>query len=350
MPTRSKAATTVSETSELAGQKPSFTALPNWLLGKASALEIAVLWVLQSHYPEIRPSITRLAACANLSRRTVFNVLADLERKGWLVRVHREFESGKKAPNLYRLTIWDGEPKAAGDGAGDALVQEVHQGDGAPRARRMVQEMHHDGAPRAHEVDQVEEEQLEEQDSPSIPLAATAPAAPEHREPSPPIDQQADPAPKPSRKALKVTPADVPADLAPVADLFATWWNHHKGGQRTQRALTGQLGQLTKILADPRGGIEAVRSQLQKAITAAELGRRWAGITFDNWLEYGRPAALQVGNGSAGGYRTARERNEEKLDEWVEFIYATDPQYANHPRNQSRTTTATIDWEAMPRA
>ena len=337
MPTRSKAATTVSETSELAGQKPTFTALPNWLLGKASALEIAVLWVLQSHYPEIRPSITRLAACANLSRRTVFNVLADLERKGWLVRVHREFESGKKAPNLYRLTIWDGEPKASRDGAGDALVQEVHHLDSAPRARGIVQEMHHDGAGDAPEVDQVEEEQLEVEDSPSIPLTAAKPAAPDERAGA-------------STGKVKLTPADVPADLAPVADLFCTWWNHHKGGKRTQRALAVQLTELGKIQADARGGIEAIRAQLQKAITADEIGRRWAGITFDRWLEYGRPAALQVGNGSGGGYRSTRDRKDAEINDLLAFLAVADPEFAAPGQGGLSTTTQPSDWESLAHA
>lgn len=342
MPSTTRKATTVSETSELAGQKPTFTALPNWLLGKASALEIAVLWVLQSHYPEIRPSITRLATCANLSRRTVFNVLADLERKGWLVRVHREFESGKKAPNLYRLTIWDGEPKGARpvsrDGAGDAPVQEMHHRDSAGDARGIVQEMHGHSAGDAHEVDQEEEEQLEEQPSLSVSPAEPQPAAPDEGAGAP-------------TSKLKLTPADIPADLSPAADLLCTWWNHHKGGKRTQRALKTQLTELAKIAADPRGGIEAIRAQLQKAITSDELGRRWAGITFDRWQEFGCRSSLRFGNGSGTGYRSTRDRKDAEINDLLAFLAVADPEFAAPGQGGSSTTTnQPIDWESLAHA
>lgn len=275
MPTRSKAATTVSERSEFAGQKPSFTALPNWLLGKASALEIAVLWVLQSHYPEIRPSITRLADCANLSRRTVFNVLADLERKGWLVRKHREFESGKKAPNLYRLTIWDGEPKPTGDSAPHALVQEMHHGDSAPRARGIVQEMHHDGAPRAHEVDQIEEEQLEERKPiPPTPLSIATPP------PHPPLQggaagsdpfriQQPDQpltSASPANRQHSTTTTALPPCAEPHRELLTAWWrrrcmNHPTAPRQLDSA------SITAIEAAAAAGV--LEPFLRQAITDA---------------------------------------------------------------------------------
>lgn len=145
-------------------------------------------------------------------------------------------------------------------------------------------------------------------------------------------------------KATTVNPqtADLPESLQCYRQQIADFWAAKRSGSaKTPAAFKLLVSNLLRIQADDPS---AVGQQLDKATQGG-----FRSITHENWLKYDRPA-LQVGNGSGGGYRTARERNEERLDQFVDFVYANDPLYANHPRNQTRTTTETIDWEAMPRA
>jgi hypothetical protein len=93
--------------SEFTGQRPNFTALPNWLRGKTTPQELATLWALQSHFPNIYPSLSLLAAETGMSRRSVVNVLRALEDRGWMVRTRVRNESGGCDRNRYALTIWD---------------------------------------------------------------------------------------------------------------------------------------------------------------------------------------------------------------------------------------------------
>jgi hypothetical protein len=121
--------------SEFTGQRPNFTALPNWLRGKTTPQELATLWALQSHFPNIYPSLNLLAAETGMSRRSVVNVLRTLEDRGWMVRTRVRHESGGCDRNRYALTIWD--PHWAVDAADPRS---------APRAHPLVQEVHHPSA------------------------------------------------------------------------------------------------------------------------------------------------------------------------------------------------------------
>lgn len=109
-------------------------------------------------------------------------------------------------------------------------MQEVHHLDSAPRARGIVQEMHHDGAGDAPEVDQVEEEQLEEQ-TPLTPLSIATPP------PQPPLQggaadgdpfrmQQPDPALASASVANRQqsTTTPLPPCAEPHRELVTTWW------------------------------------------------------------------------------------------------------------------------------
>ncbi len=93
--------------------RPHFTPLPNWLAGQASHLEIAVLWVLQLHYPRIRPSTQRIGDTIGLHRSTVIKVLNDMERKGWVKRLPRASQDGRTLPNSYELRIWPTDEQVA---------------------------------------------------------------------------------------------------------------------------------------------------------------------------------------------------------------------------------------------
>ena len=94
-------------TNEYAGQMPPFTALPNWLRGKTSPLELAVMWCLQSHFPNIHPGLELLHEEAGMAKSTLCSVLIGLERKGWVRRQRAFLENGRSTSTRYRLTIWD---------------------------------------------------------------------------------------------------------------------------------------------------------------------------------------------------------------------------------------------------
>ena len=155
---------------ELIGQRPTFTALPNWLRCKATPLEGWLLWCLQSHYPNIHPSLSLLAAETSMSRRSVCTVLAGMERKGWLVREQSTTESGRKTATRYCLTIWD--PRwAVADSAGGALAQEAHHRARASQGCGVVQEVHGASAGGAHKEDQEKKRNPTALEPPLVPPA-----------------------------------------------------------------------------------------------------------------------------------------------------------------------------------
>ncbi len=252
----------------VSGDRPPFTALPNWLRGVATPMEGWLLWCLQSHYPNIWPSLRLISEESGICRRKVIQVLSDMEAKGWVVKEHRQREDGGVSSTHYHLTIWDQRWWCAEDFR--AFTQLRKQATpGACHAPTPVQGVHGAGAGRAPKEDQ---EKKIKKEPPIPPKPETTPSEPE---------------PKPARTRIKLTEADIPESLQPVAALVVQFWNQAKGGQRTQRALTGQLRELEAIARDRRGGLQAVRQQLQKAITAAEIGSAWRGITHARWLEFG---------------------------------------------------------------
>ena len=90
------------------------------------------------------------------------------------------------------------------------------------------------------------------------------------------------------------TAEDVPAELLPVVrELLAFWAS--KGGKRTGRAWSAQLGQLQRIQDDPTGGTEAVCAQLEAGSEAAVFGKPWQAVTFANWQRYGQKATPATG-------------------------------------------------------
>jgi len=114
MPTNKTAETECIESEALnASPRPHFTPLPNWLAGQATYLEIPVLWVLQLHYPRIRPSTQRIADLIGMHRSTVIKVLNDMERKGWVKRIPRFSSDGRSLPNEYELRIWPTDEQVA---------------------------------------------------------------------------------------------------------------------------------------------------------------------------------------------------------------------------------------------
>jgi hypothetical protein len=86
-------------------QRPPFTALPNWIGGQATALQIAVLFALAYHAPDIHPSHQRIAVVAGMSRRTVQRVLGELEARQWVRAIPRRDSTGAQEAHQYVLNI-----------------------------------------------------------------------------------------------------------------------------------------------------------------------------------------------------------------------------------------------------
>ena len=82
-----------------------FVSLPTALKGRIDPHQLAVLWVLQSYYPNIWPSYSTIAQDAGMCRSKVIHTVEQLCCLGWLQKVSRTDEHGQKT-NAYRVTVW----------------------------------------------------------------------------------------------------------------------------------------------------------------------------------------------------------------------------------------------------
>ena len=82
-----------------------FIALPTALKGKVTPYQLSVLWVLQSYYPNIWPSYTKIAEDAKMSRSKVITTVDELVELNLLQKQFRIDEAGQRT-NCYRVTIW----------------------------------------------------------------------------------------------------------------------------------------------------------------------------------------------------------------------------------------------------
>jgi hypothetical protein len=336
---------------EYIGQRPPHTSLPNWLRGKATPLELATLWALQSHYPNIHPSLSLLAKEACISRRSVCTVLTGMERKGWLVRDQAFDDSGRKTSNRYRLTIWDPRWFSI-DSAADALVQEVHHRTSAGAAPSLVQEVHIPSAGGAHKEDQSKKNNLSKTLEPPLPpsggnasedqgelIAVEAPpsdaalpkASRSGMVPEPPPQTMA--LTKPARKPRFQPSQDlIPAALLPVHPEILGFWAT-KAGARTQLAWDGLIKQLGLIQQDPQGGTEMVRTQLQTGIDRAPI-KPWLSVSYGNWRKFGMQQQATTSN--------RRPTPEENAAAAVAFIQARDARKAAAAAASQQTLLAEV--------
>ena len=330
------------------GESPPAVMIPRWLVGRATPFEVAVILALQSHFPNIWPSLNTLAAETCMSKRGVMQVLAGMEKKGWLKRKQRRKETGSNASTLYQLTIWSWEwqkqaaEKRLGlprDRAQDALGQDMPKGGighEVPKGR----------AHGAHEGIQAKKTKLKTQEPPFVfpPIGESAgQAVATHIQPDPyldpledqdpnPLPEHPDPCPHkethqrpleaavsdenplkasfpdhPQQEALETlleaseentpakgkkprfqpTEADIPAILLPVRLEILGFWKA-KAGKKTSEAWDALLANLHKIWDDPAGGTDVLRQQLEAGIEAKTYGKGWQSITYANWSKYGK--------------------------------------------------------------
>ena len=82
-----------------------FIALPTALKGKVTPNQLAVIWVLQSYYPNIWPSYQTIAKDAMMSTRTVIRTVNQLVELGLLQKQIR-IDENNQMTNCYRVTVW----------------------------------------------------------------------------------------------------------------------------------------------------------------------------------------------------------------------------------------------------
>ena len=82
-----------------------FVSLPTALKGRISPHQLAVLWVLQSYNPNIWPSYSTISKDAGMCRTKVIHTVEQLVSLGWLQKINRVDENGKKT-NAYKVTVW----------------------------------------------------------------------------------------------------------------------------------------------------------------------------------------------------------------------------------------------------
>ena len=282
-----------------------FTCLPNWLFGQATAHELVLLLTQQYHAPNSHPSLATLARESGLSKRTVQNVLNDLEGKGWLVR-KQAFNGKQKAANCYLLAIWSGPIGMAGAAMwpdlplqnADLVRQELPVGM-APAATKQEESNNKNKSnslrpPLPPSGGNAREGQGELIEVEALPVDAAVPNAPAGGivpEPPPPTK------PVKARKARFQPSHDlIPAELLPVHPEILGFWAT-KAGARTQVAWDGLIKQLGLIQQDPQGGTEMVRAQLQTGIDRAPI-KPWLSVSYGNWRKFGLPQGSSPSTGN----------------------------------------------------
>jgi len=134
--------------------------------------------------------------------------------------------------------------------------------------------------------------------NPEDQLEENPPVSPQ-RLPTPPTPATDTPSPASGTKRVKATQSSVPDDLRPLSELICSFFNEHKSGAKTQRAFSGLILQLRKILQDKSGGMQHVKKQLQIAIEKSQMGeKKWSSITYENWERFGKQKtpAWQINN------------------------------------------------------
>ena len=128
-----------------------FVSLPTALKGRIDPHQLAVLWVLQSYYPNIWPSYSTIAQDAGMCRSKVIHTVEQLCSLGWLQKVSRTDEHGQKT-NAYRVTVWHEckvpSPQKASIDAGCISTTSV------PDTPPLVADVNPPGVPHTPEVKQ----------------------------------------------------------------------------------------------------------------------------------------------------------------------------------------------------
>ena len=348
-------------TNEYAGQMPPFTALPNWLRGKTTPLELAVMWCLQSHFPNIHPGLELLHEEAGMAKSTLCSVLIGLERKGWVRRQRAFLENGRSTSTRYRLTIWDThwqvEAEQSAWSVREADSTECPGGGQLKVSGRRtvsVREADSECPGGGQEVDKSKKINSKKVLEPPLPPAAQgehrpeagaarpcrdrdgflvsdpephdeAPAAvqpqpqqrPQPQSPPRPLPEppgpEAVPPVKPQAQKRETgfvpTVEDVPAALLPVQrELLAFWPARNPKAKRTQQAWKGMLTEARKIQDHHQGGTEILRAQLVEGAEARVSGPGWLGLNFNRWQQYGTKAGTPMGGTGRYGKRTTMDR------------------------------------------
>jgi len=189
-----------------------------------------------------------------------------------------------------------------------------------------------DRQPHATEAQPQPTQPVKPWESPQQPPQPETPPKPQPALATVPVDPQ----PKTRKVSFTPTEGDVPAALLPVVCELLEFWAS-KGGKKTERAWTAQLGQLNQIQADPTGGTEATRAQLLAGVQAATFGKAWCAVTYANWQRYGKTRTPISGTGF-----NRRMTQDEHAAEALAFIRERDAKRAAEAARAQETQSTLI--------
>ena len=317
--------------------RTAFALVPIELLEKLGDKKGAIvvycwLWHYAGRDDQAFPSVERLAAECRMKPDGVRACLKSLAAEGWISRVdrpgqttlfHVRSESVNPSPKWGTPPPNGGSPEQGSTPlpqTGDptpppnggpnnkhltkSTYQEVLEPPLPPKGERRAERddthpyrdqdgfmVNPDQQPQATEAQPQPTQPVKPWESPQQPKPETPPE-PQTSLAHVPVD------PQPASRKVSFTPTegDVPAALLPVVSELLEFWAS-KGGKKTERAWTAQLGQLVQIQADPTGGTEAARAQLVAGVQAATFGKAWCAVTYANWQRYGRSRTPISGTG-----------------------------------------------------
>lgn len=90
-----------------------FTGMPNWMRGRFTAQEMALIWCVESYPPTEHPSVRQLARDIGVSVAGVHRIMRTLERDQILLRRPRFDEFGAQLANGYESTIYSKAAEAS---------------------------------------------------------------------------------------------------------------------------------------------------------------------------------------------------------------------------------------------
>lgn len=319
--------------------RPRFAQVPIALLEacadrKGTLFVYAWLWHYAGQDDQAFPSINRLALECRMKAEDVRSSLRWLVENGWISRVDRVGQTA-----LFHVRYEQTPPPKGGP-----LPQkgDTPKGVAHPSPKRGRGPLPQKGDPNKRDLRRGIEQDLE----PPLPPAGGTPTEDQGQpiavEALPPLAAlpkdsaggtlftPPPPATKPVKpRSPRFQPSQglIPSDLLPVhAEIMAFWAT--KAGARSQQAWNSLMTQLGLIQADPQGGTDALRAQLQTAIDRAPI-KPWMSVTHALWRTYGfRPTQSTF---------SRRQTPEEAALESIAFIKARDAKRAAAAAANSQT-------------
>lgn len=242
----------------------------------SKAIGIYVRIRLLACNPKWTFSVAGLSQIIPEGKEAILGGLRELEQVGLLRRTQERLETGLMGPAVWVIY---GRPQPEVSLAGEPAT-------GNPPTDKPATD-----EPATDDRRQYKDISDKNKSNKETPLAPLEPEP--GRVATPPMERGRPSATAEGALSVKV----IPEALQPLRNEILTFWDEHKQGKKSQRAWDDQMRNLVKILEDPKGGIFAVKEQLEKAAHAAVHSPKggWAAITYSNWRSYGVKEVSQAG-------------------------------------------------------